>query len=295
MSAKPAAELAVGSGIARRLLRQAADAVPGVADLPLHSVASGWDCDVWRLGADLAMRLPRRALAAPLIRHEAQALPVIAPAIQSTGIRVPLPVFVGEPSAEYPWPWSVVPYIDGMPGISIARAERTSWAEPLARALRALHVDAPVDHPVNPVRGVPLARRADAVAARFRDLPALSGAEEIWQRGVAAPPWRAAPVWIHGDLHPGNLIASGDGLRGIIDFGDVTGGDPAYDLAVAWLAFDTRGRELFIAATDRRYDSETWVRAHAWAAAVAVLLLSQSDDDPPYRLLAVETLNEIAR
>jgi aminoglycoside phosphotransferase (APT) family kinase protein len=100
-------------------------------------------------------------------------------------------------------------------------------------------------------------------------------------------------MWIHGDLHPGNLIADGGSLRAIIDFGDVTSGDPAYDLAVAWLAFDADGRDAFRRATAGRYDDDAWRRARAWAAAVAVLLLAHSDDEPAYATLAAETLVEL--
>src|SRR5690606_34725290 len=99
---------------------------------------------------------------------------------------------------------------------------------------------------------------------------------------------------IHGDLHPGNLIARSERLTGIIDFGDVTAGDPAYDLAVAWRAFDAEGRAAFIAATGDRYDGTTWTRAHGWAVAVTLILLGQSDDNPEYLELGRECLHELS-
>ena len=111
--------------------------------------------------------------------------------------------------------------------------------------------------------------------------------------GTRRAPWAREPVWIHGDLHPANLVAQGSRLTGIIDFGDVTAGDPAYDLAVAWLAFDEDGRERFVAATNGRYDRATWVRAHAWAAAVALMLLAHSDDEPAYAALGREAFDEV--
>jgi aminoglycoside phosphotransferase (APT) family kinase protein len=101
------------------------------------------------------------------------------------------------------------------------------------------------------------------------------------------------PLWIHGDLHPANVVAIGPRLVGIIDFGDVTAGDPAYDLAVAWLAFDDEGRARFIAATDGRYDDPTWMRARAWAVAVAIMLLAHSDDEPAYAELGRAAFREI--
>ena len=169
----------------------------------------------------------------------------------------------------------------------------------------ALHVPAPADFPANPFRGVPLSERSAAVRERLahlRAVGALTDAEtdaaaSVWANGVSAARWNGRGVWIHGDLHPGNLIAQGPRLTGIIDFGDVTAGDPAYDLALAWLAFDRAGRERFMTATGRGTthgrEPATWVRARAWAAAVALMLLTHSDDDPPYAALGRETLAEV--
>ncbi|GAA2012916.1 phosphotransferase [Microbacterium ulmi] len=302
MPDKPRAEVVIDEPLVRRLLvTQATDALPDAAILPLALAAEGWDSAVWRLGDDLAVRLPRRRLGAPLIVHEQRWLPSIAARIGPTGIRVPAPLFAGAPGSGYPWAWSVVPWIDGMPGLAVPRALRTGWAVPLADALLALHLPAPADHPVNPVRGGPLAERADAVAERFSALRSraraagLAEAHRLWLAGLAASPWAQPPLWIHGDLHPGNLVAHGAELAGIIDFGDVTGGDPAYDLAVAWLAFDSAGRDAFIAATGDRYGEATWTRARAWAVAVALILLVHSDDNPDYAALGEEALAEVIR
>ncbi len=154
---------------------------------------------------------------------------------------------------------------------------------------------------MNPVRGVPLAVRAEAVQSRLASLSgrtpdvALARASRLWDAALAAPPWEGPPVWIHGDLHPGNLVADGADLVAIIDFGDVTAGDPAYDLAVAWLAFDSAGRARFVRAVGERYDEADWTRAHGWAAAVTLMLLDQSDDNPAYARLGAEALTELAR
>lgn len=298
---KPAAELEIDEALVRALLRSQAATVPGAADLPLVRAADGWDNAVWRLGDALAVRLPRRALAAPLIRHEQRVLSAIGAQLASTGIAVPVPVVTGRPGEGYPWPWSVVPWIGGDAGIRVPRAARAGWAEPLAAALAVLHTPAEHDHPVNPYRGVPLVRRADTVAERLATLRArgevepasLHELEQHWADAVAASAWSDAPVWIHGDLHPGNLVADGERLVGVIDFGDATAGDPAYDLAVAWLAFDAAGRARFVAATAGRYDGATWTRARGWAAAIAVLLLEGSDDNPEYLALGRESLAEL--
>lgn len=298
MARTPEAEFAIDDALVRALLRQA----PQHAHEPLRKVAAGWDCEIWRSGPDVAVRVPRRALSAPLIAHEAEALPRFAAAVRRAGVEVPEPLFTGQPDAGFPWRWSIVPWIDGDSGIDVVRETRSGWAETLAAALGALHVAAPEVHPVNPVRGRPLVTRAPAIAERLAHLREvglvetrlLDAAEQEWQSGLAATEWRGPGVWIHGDLHPGNLVAEGPHLRGIIDFGDVTAGDPAYDLAIAWLAFDPAGRDAFVDATGARYDRDTWVRARAWAAATGITLAAHSDDNPRYGAMALEALHEVS-
>lgn len=302
MPDKPAAEVLIDEAAIRRLL--AAQAIPVIPDalrLPLVKVAEGWDSEVWRLGARHAVRLPRRALAAPLVLHEQQVLPRIADRLAATGVRVPAPVVCGTPAAGFPWSWSVVPWIEGERGMDVPRTGRSGWAPTLAAVLGSLHVEAPADHPVNPVRGRPLDTRAGAFRDRIaalRDARTLDrtvgdALEAVWQAGLSAAPWERAPLWIHGDLHPGNLVSRDGSLVGLIDFGDVTAGDPAYDLGVAWLAFDADARAEFVSATGGRYDAATWRRAHAWAAAVVLMLLLHSDDDPDYRALATDAATEV--
>ena len=299
MPDKPAAEVDIREDLVRALVDSQATSIPNVAALPLAHVADGWDCSVWRLGPELAVRLPRRSAAAPLVLHEHRVLGEIAARLDESGVGVPAPVVEGQPGCGYPWSWSVVPWFEGTSGLGVPRSLRTGWATPLARALLDLHVAAPADHPVNPVRGVPLAARADAVDARLTSLhrrapdEALVSVRRLWNAALAAPPWGGAPVWLHGDLHPGNLIARESQLVAIIDFGDVTAGDPAYDLAAAWLTFDAAGRAEFVRALRGHYDRGDWTRAHGWAAAMILILLDQSDDNPEYARLGSEALADL--
>jgi aminoglycoside phosphotransferase (APT) family kinase protein len=298
---KPLSDIASDEALIRRLLRAQLPPDADSAEAGLVHAGDGWDCRMWRLGDGLAVRLPRRAAAAELIRHEQRFLPGIASRLVPTGVGVPVPVFAGAPAAEFPWPWSIVPWFDGEPGLLTARSERSGWAIPLADALIALHSPAAPGYPENPYRGVPLAERDDAVRERLaqqreagREPALLDRLEERWRAGLAARPWTGAPVWIHGDLHPGNLISRDGALAAIIDFGDVTAGDPAYDLAVGWLALDASARAAFRSRTAGRYDAATWTRAEAWAVSMTLMLLAHSDDDPAYATLGRDCLRELS-
>ena len=105
------------------------------------------------------------------------------------------------------------------------------------------------------------------------DVAALAA---VWSDALAAPPWTGSPRWVHGDPHPGNLLlerAAGDDgwrLAAVLDFGDLTAGDPATDLASAWLVFDQVGRARFRDRIERLRptDAADWVRARAWALVI---------------------------
>ena len=91
MARMPPATADVSAAVARRLIRQQR---PDLAGLSLVRVANGWDNATFRLGDELAVRLPRRAEAVPLILHEQQYLPGNA---GRSPVAVPVPVHAGRP------------------------------------------------------------------------------------------------------------------------------------------------------------------------------------------------------
>lgn len=226
--------MAIDEPLVRALL---AEQHPDLAELPLEHLDGGWDNEVYRLDSRWLVRLPRREEAAPLIEKELAWLPRIAEL--GLLIAVPVPVRAGHPGAGYPWHWSIVPWFEGVP--ADREPLHPSQAAVLAGFLRTLHQPAPSDAPLNPFRGVPLAQRTD-LPDRMARVLALANTEtdtvlRLWERAVAAPV-STVPVWIHGDLHPRNLIGGQGALSAVIDWGDLAAGDPATDLACAWMLFD---------------------------------------------------------
>lgn len=265
---------------------------PDLLALPRRVAAEGWDNVMIRLGDDLALRLPRRELAAELANKEARWLPELAPRLP---VRVPVPVRMGKPQGTFPWGWSVVAWLPGTAPTKRPRQAATGWAEDLALALAALHQPAPRDAPHNPVRGVPLPPRDAVVMDRLRRGAGAIAAVGVgawerlcaaWRRGVAAPPWPGPNVWVHGDPHPGNLLVrlddAGDELAAVLDFGDLCAGDPACDLAAAWLCFDATGRAAFTSAYEASaplVDPGLWHRAAAWAVSMASSIVVDAPGD----------------
>jgi aminoglycoside phosphotransferase (APT) family kinase protein len=148
----PPAEVEVSADLVRRLL---ADQHPDLARLPVEFLANGWDNELYRVGDGLVARLPRRALGAQIISNEQRWLPGLAPRLP---LPIPSPERTGVPGCGYPYSWSVVPYLPGVPAAQASSFDPEAAAVAVGGFLGALHVPAPADAPANPFRGVPLSR-----------------------------------------------------------------------------------------------------------------------------------------
>jgi aminoglycoside phosphotransferase (APT) family kinase protein len=282
----PAAEVEVDVALVRALLEEQH---PDLADRPLSVVANGWDNAMVRVGDDLAARLPRREPARSLIEHEQRWLPELAPRLP---LPVPAPVRVGRPGAGYPWPWSIVPWFEGAPALVAPPRDQVAAAEALGRFLAALHQPAPPDAPTNPYRGVPLAGLRDRITRDAIEHVGGIDREQVrarWARFLEVPLWDRPPVWLHGDPHPGNVVVHEGAVSAVVDFGDITAGDPASDLAVAWMHFGPEARAPFRSACGG-VDEDTWQRAHGWALALGLVIGAHSADNPAYAALAHRTI-----
>lgn len=275
----PVAEVDIDEDLVRALLDEQH---PDLAGLPLQPVAFGWDNVIYRLGDDLTVRLPRRELAVPFLEHEQRWLPLLAPRLP---LPTPVPVRIGRPSSPFPWPWTVGPWLPGTVAALDPPADPAAAAEALGAFLRALHEPAPADAPHNPYRGVPLADRDPVMRERIAQLgPAIDGPRVTarWERALEAAPFAGPKRWIHGDMHPANVLVDHGRLSAVVDFGDVTAGDPATDLAAAWMFFAADVRPVMRAAAGGPdgIDDDTWVRARGWALLHGILCVASSADNP---------------
>ena len=280
----PAAELDLTPDLAARLLTEQH---PDLADLAMSPLSRGWDNTMFRLGDELTIRLPHRRLAEQLLVAEQRWLPKLGPRLP---LPVPIPVRIGTPTDYYPWHWSVLPFFPGRPVGTEAELDASTAADELGRFLAALHTPAPPDAPENTGRGVPLAAR-DEVTNRYLnaisdDASPFTDAEcgelrNRWARYLTLPDWDGPPMWLHGDLHAMNVLHDNRRLSAVIDFGDITSGDPATDLAIGYSLFGDADRDRFRAAADsavRPIDDATWERAEAWAMSVGLAIINSSAD-----------------
>jgi aminoglycoside phosphotransferase (APT) family kinase protein len=247
-----------------------AEQCPQWADLPVTPLpddVEGTDHVLFRIGDDLVARMPKIAAAVDQTDSDTRWLPVVAPHLP---VPVPAPCHVGEPGAGFPWRWSVAPWITGDTPPRLG-SDDVSLALEVAAFARALHsVDADGGPRKPPgTRGSALAHVDPAVREALPRLVQhddgfdVAAAADAWEACLAAPDWDRPPVWIHGDLQPGNLIVRDGRLAGVIDFGAFGVGDPAPDVAPALWTFTGEARSVYRKAM--AYDDATWLRACGWA------------------------------
>ncbi|TXC99355.1 aminoglycoside phosphotransferase family protein [Streptomyces sp. ISID311] len=275
----PPSEIEITAELVRDLLH---DQHPDLAGLPLKLGARGWDNQLWRLGDDLAVRLPWATLSADaLLRKEHEWLPALASHLP---LPVPVPQRLSEPSERFPRPWIVTTWVPGTPADHAPATRAAEAADTLAAFLTALHRPAPDGAPAGRDRGGPLADHAEGFAQQLASatemglIPDPDAVRAVWEDAVAAPDWTGPALWLHGDLHPANVLTADGTFCGVIAFGDLFAGDPACDLAAAWMLLPDGAVERFHAAYQPAPDPATLRRARGWAVwkALACLLIGEA-------------------
>jgi aminoglycoside phosphotransferase (APT) family kinase protein len=284
-------ELEIDKALVSRLI---AAQFPEWAHLPLTSVLSaGTDNALFRLGDAMVVRLPRIGWASGQPEKEFRYLGKLALALP---LAIPVPLVLGEPGEDYPHHWSVCPWIKG----EIATLKRLSdppeAVRELARFISALQrIDSaggPTPGAHNSGRGVPLKERDEAVRTAIAQLTEQKDSLDslallaAWDEALGSPAHTGPPVWLHGDLQSGNLLAREGRLCAVIDFGCLGIGDPACDLQPAWNLFGPDARRIFRDAL--AVDDATWTRGRGWALSVGLIAL-------PYYKTTAPAIAEQAR
>ena len=252
-------EVATDADLVRALL---ASQHPQWAGLPIERVASaGTDNAIYRLGDELAVRLPRIDWAFDNVAKEQRWLPVLAPHLP---LPVPRPLATGAPEAAFPYPWGVVQWLPGELATSERFDDPIEAARDLGAFVRALQAVDSTGAPT-PVRGLPV-RNGDAMVRigieGLRGEVDADAVAEAWDRVLAAPDYDGQPVWFHGDLSYLNLLAHHGKLAAVIDWGTCGVGDPAIDCLPAWRLFPPAARAVYRDALG--VDDATWERARGW-------------------------------
>lgn len=252
------------------------------AHLPIQPVThQGHDNRTFRLGTTMLIRLPTAKAYALKVPKEQELLPKLQPHLT---IPIPLPLKMGKPCAEYPFNFSIYQWREGESAntIKIEEEKLTPLAVDLARFLKDLQRINPHGGPPpglhNWYRGAPVSvydTEARRHIVQLRNTRDREGAFAVWEAALKSR-WEKAPVWIHGDFAPGNILIKEDRLAAVIDFGGLGVGDPACDLVIAWTFLKTQSRQVF--KEQINLDPDTWARARGWALWKATLELATLAD-----------------
>jgi aminoglycoside phosphotransferase (APT) family kinase protein len=226
-----------------------AAAFPDLAIRSIRFLAEGWDSAAWEVNGELIFRFPKRADVATWLRYEIALLPLLGPTLP---VSAPRFTHIAEPS--HTFPYSFVGYRK-LPGVPLADAPATlirpeRLAAQIGAFLTALH-RFPVAHAV--ACGVPYAS-PEAWCAQYATMltelqtlfPRMTLAERERTERLFAdyldnpPNAQFTPVLLHRDLGGDHLLLDPEtgNLAGVIDWGDLSIGDPAQDfcgLPAAWL------------------------------------------------------------
>ncbi|PJJ43151.1 aminoglycoside phosphotransferase (APT) family kinase protein [Glutamicibacter mysorens] len=280
----PPAEVEIDAELVRHLL---ASQAPHWANHDIAYLATGWDNEVYRLGAELVVRLPRRELGEAIGRKERRWLPQLA---AETGLPIAMPVFVGRPAPQYPFTFSICPFVPGRSAATVDRRRRDGYAGEFAHFLYRLHQPAGAAAPSSEFRGVPLAvldaNTRDQIAAL--EAPLRKQAHAVWAEALSADPYEGAPLWLHGDPHPHNTVVTEQQgrcqLAALIDFGDLCAGDPASDLGMLWMHFSPEVTATAFESYGTWQGSDLWQRSRGWALRYAMLTAALAEGDPLGRI-----------
>ena len=253
---------------------------PHWAELPIRAVEhQGWDNRTFRLGDELAVRLPSAEAYVAQVAKEQYWLPRLAPQLP---LPIPAPVAKGQPAADYPWNWSIYRWLPGEPAALAKINDLPAFAGDLGRFLHQLYkldpAGGPPPGPHNFFRGGPLTVYHDETQRAILTLEEqidAAAATSIWRTALDAA-WDERPVWLHGDIAASNLLVYEGDLSAIIDFGCSAVGDPACDLTIAWTFLDEVGQDAFVYAVQR--SSAEWARARGWALWKALILVAWPGD-----------------
>src|SRR6266545_2979786 len=248
--------------------------------------SSGTDNALYRLGDDMVVRLPRIHWATSGLAKELQWLPVLAPLLP---VAISMPLATGMPADGYPWEWGVYSWLPGRnpaPG-DVPMADLVE----LLRAFREIELpDAPPTR-----RGKPLLSQDEWVRAALVELEGMIDTEAAtaeWDAALEVPDWSGPPVWLHGDLLPGNLLVQDGRVSGVLVFSLVGVGDPACDLIVAWALLPSEERESLRGELD--VDADTWARGRGWALSIALVALPYyKDTNPSFAATARHLIAEV--
>jgi aminoglycoside phosphotransferase (APT) family kinase protein len=154
--------------------------------------------------------------------------------LQASGLPAPRPLFFDSSGAIFPTPSLVLEYVEGAPEFSPANP--VDFARRLAETLVAIHR---IDGARPDLSFLPRGEGEYAGQVGRRPGQVNQALDEARIRAALEAAWpiprRNAPVLLHGDFWPGNVLWRAGQLAAVIDWEDARVGDPLLDLSISRL------------------------------------------------------------
>ncbi len=281
-------EISINKELVSRLIKAQ---FPQWADLSIEKVNSaGTDNVIFRLGKEMAIRLPRTISAASNIYKEWKWLPILA---QQVSLSIPTPISRGIQTKDYPCPWLIYKWLDGKNGTE-SEFDLNNAAITLGNFIKDLQKVDTSNAPFSQ-RGGPLSKLDNEVQEALKNLNGIIDADKAksaWEKALSAPVYTGNPVWIHSDLHAGNILVNHGKITAVIDFGMAGIGDPACDMMAAWTLLSKETRNKFKEIIN--VDDATWERGKGWALSFGLIALPYyKDTNKVLANIALNTINQV--
>lgn len=271
MSKMHTEELEISLTLVKKLIK---DQCPKYCSLPLKPIkTTGTTHALFRLGSEYLIRLPRLEESSVNIEKENEFLPQFE---KFLSIPISIPIFKGNPNNDYPCNWMIVKWQEGKIADFDEETEFFDLAKDLALFINELHSievnNGPLSRRGIPLNSKDLQHQVKSAIEKLKDELNINEIKNLWEELSNIPYWDKKPVWIHGDLLPGNILVKDKRLSAVIDFSDLGIGDPACDLIPAWCIFNSQSRNHFKKHL-LNVDESTWQRSRGWALCIGLIIL----------------------
>jgi aminoglycoside phosphotransferase (APT) family kinase protein len=268
-------DVEIDDAVARRVIGQR---FPELQMDSLKHIGTGWDNSAFLVNEQFVFRLPRRKTGGELMLIEYRSLRHLNQF--PLPLSIPNPCFFSDTEDDFPYAVAGYPIIPGWTAEAVEWSveERTICAHQLGNFLSELH-KVPTEVPFAVTDNM---RRADLTYRLPKILAESNFAPEPFRelaRTIAQMPlWDRPLVWLHGDLYSRHVVVNDQkSVIGLIDFGDTHLGDPALDIAIAWMFLPKEGRRIFREIYGD-IDEATWQRARFRTMNHIVILHAYAQD-----------------
>ncbi|TCP52872.1 aminoglycoside 2''-phosphotransferase [Tumebacillus sp. BK434] len=234
-----------------------------------RAISHGWANQVWIVGERLVFRFPRTPLGQRELWQEAQVLPELAGRLP-----VQVPEFLYRSAPEDEIVYAGYRQINGTPLTAelfsrLTSAEKMNLAVTIGSFLTTLHMHTPNIE-------LPTVKKADWEVF-FREIetkafPLLNREEQVWTQEIFdkfledPANFTYRPRLLHGDLSAEHLLVQDGKLTGVIDFGDLRIGDPAYDFVGLYVEYGADFTREVLAHYELPHDGTFWQRVSGFYA-----------------------------